>query len=748
MLGDVIKCLGNTKRREGHIPYRNSALTMVLKNSLGGNSQTIMVATISPSSNDYDETISTLKYADNAKKVRMQVAMNVVSGLLENDHEAKQLVPVLQAEVSKLRELLHKQQEVNRRNSISPPLELVEEMRNRVMELEQQLADREELINHLQRQSFDRSHSQSDQAQGQGQGQGRDVRIQYNDEEAFVEDAVDGRIVDNLDDDVVNPNTIDDVETKGKDKDVPNGGKNNKKLFNGEKQLSDNIFKSQNKNKLSTSSVSSLSDDGVGNQLSNVSIANSKQTRCQPLVVLADEAHDTSLPRVINLNQDPLFSECLVYYIPVGIAVAGSSELDVDILLTGPDILQKHCILVNEESRVWITPAHQGAKVYVNGDLLVYDRSLLDILKHKSVRNHANQRDNEMHRVYLRHFDRIAMGKYHLFRFEEKGKSRAISPSKSSSSKNIDRNPSHQFAGDAPGWDFAHDELMMKNSLESVNKYTSRKNSQDNDKRTLPYSEALYKVTDGDKEQESLSHSSGGRRVAYRRYNDDDEEDDEDYEHGVEMQAEQNVRYGYGDNRLGLLDERDSDKNRYNTHVHTSNIVKGNTSRQIRESTLRSAVNSLVDNIVSYDKNNANRSTSNKLNTNNERNDMQLKSDSKSRGDFIVSSSVDYSVPAPPPSAMSQDISQHSNSSRTNQISDTTILPYRNARHTDTSSFSGTVHANNKFATEIDDNFAKEANSLQADLIEMQRNLQMKMKKYNTGGVNSISMTKSPNKVK
>lgn len=67
VLGEVIKNLGEHGGR-GHIPYRNSALTMVLKESLGGNSYAVMVTTVSPSSHDYEETLSTLKYADRAKR--------------------------------------------------------------------------------------------------------------------------------------------------------------------------------------------------------------------------------------------------------------------------------------------------------------------------------------------------------------------------------------------------------------------------------------------------------------------------------------------------------------------------------------------------------------------------------------------------------------------------------------------------------------------------------------------------------
>ena len=70
VLGDVIKCLGDSKggAKRTHIPYRNSTLTMVLKDSLGGNAHAVMLTAVSPSSYDYEETVSTLKYADRAKR--------------------------------------------------------------------------------------------------------------------------------------------------------------------------------------------------------------------------------------------------------------------------------------------------------------------------------------------------------------------------------------------------------------------------------------------------------------------------------------------------------------------------------------------------------------------------------------------------------------------------------------------------------------------------------------------------------
>ncbi|XP_065221800.1 kinesin-like protein KIF3A [Planococcus citri] len=73
-LGNVISAL--VDRKSSHIPYRNSKLTRILQDSLGGNAKTVMCATISPADYNYDETISTLRYASRAKLIRNTVHVN------------------------------------------------------------------------------------------------------------------------------------------------------------------------------------------------------------------------------------------------------------------------------------------------------------------------------------------------------------------------------------------------------------------------------------------------------------------------------------------------------------------------------------------------------------------------------------------------------------------------------------------------------------------------------------------------
>lgn len=98
ILGKVISALGGNAL--GHIPYRESKLTRILQDSLGVNTRTILIATVSPASNYIEETINTLKFADRAKQVLVNIRKNEISAT--NDL----LVSKLQKEVQHLRSVL------------------------------------------------------------------------------------------------------------------------------------------------------------------------------------------------------------------------------------------------------------------------------------------------------------------------------------------------------------------------------------------------------------------------------------------------------------------------------------------------------------------------------------------------------------------------------------------------------------------------------------------------------------------
>ncbi|KAI8069465.1 P-loop containing nucleoside triphosphate hydrolase protein [Gongronella butleri] len=76
-LGNVISALGDETRRTVHVPYRDSKLTRLLQDSLGGNSHTLMLACVSTSTADYTETLNTLKYANRARNIQNRVEINV-----------------------------------------------------------------------------------------------------------------------------------------------------------------------------------------------------------------------------------------------------------------------------------------------------------------------------------------------------------------------------------------------------------------------------------------------------------------------------------------------------------------------------------------------------------------------------------------------------------------------------------------------------------------------------------------------
>lgn len=560
VLGDVIKSLGdmrnatNKRVSQGHgsgtslgvhIPYRNSVLTMVLKDSLGGNAHAVMITNVSPSSLDYEETLSTLKYADRAKRVRMKVEANVSSGLLASDSSSHAyLVPLLKAEVKKLKEMLELQQEehsqllANRNNSQQPaqfglstappvmraseaaaasasqmgyfgdiragggedPSEVnakvsgvMQEMAARVNELEKQLGEREKLIDSLTtpappeanrhqsprsasaernaspRTSAFRAHQQQMQSQSRGLSEDEEYRSsidamqQAAEKSALLKPPADPHAVEYAD-----PMPVE-------------GARSGSAGRRYRSQLG-----SKSSNSSGSGSRGSAPPPSSAHPNSKVAAANSVQQ--PPVVVFATEDEEKSsvdqrLPRLINLNQDPLFSECLVYYIPEGRTTVGSSADECDILISGLDIKRKHCIIYNKGGCIWVEPL-DDAIVFVNGEVFLSRASQLE-LKQKlggsagalsvrrsndSINNmlkfsldagadggdglgggNVNSEDNVLAGRILVNSHRISFGRYHLFRFEHAA---AAGPEAGSG---------RGKGGGKKGWEYAQEELMNKN---------------------------------------------------------------------------------------------------------------------------------------------------------------------------------------------------------------------------------------------------------------------------------------------
>uniref|UniRef100_A0A8C4TS70 Kinesin family member 21A n=1 Tax=Falco tinnunculus TaxID=100819 RepID=A0A8C4TS70_FALTI len=93
-LGNVISALGDKSKKATHVPYRDSKLTRLLQDSLGGNSQTLMIACVSPSDRDFMETLNTLKYANRARNIKNKVVVN--------QDRASQQINALRSEIARL----------------------------------------------------------------------------------------------------------------------------------------------------------------------------------------------------------------------------------------------------------------------------------------------------------------------------------------------------------------------------------------------------------------------------------------------------------------------------------------------------------------------------------------------------------------------------------------------------------------------------------------------------------------------
>ena len=137
ILGQVITVLAEKScgRSQGRVvPYRDSSLTRILQNALGGNSKTLMICAISPSLDNFEETLSTLRYADQAKRIKNHAIIN--------ESETDKKIRALEKENEELRALIRQLKINNTEGSLN----LNGESMNRIHELESQLKSQNSLL--------------------------------------------------------------------------------------------------------------------------------------------------------------------------------------------------------------------------------------------------------------------------------------------------------------------------------------------------------------------------------------------------------------------------------------------------------------------------------------------------------------------------------------------------------------------------------------------------------------------------
>ncbi|KAK9525176.1 hypothetical protein VZT92_017499 [Zoarces viviparus] len=384
-LGKVISALAemqsNKKRKSDFIPYRDSVLTWLLKENLGGNSRTAMIAALSPADINYEETLSTLRYADRAKQIRCNAIIN-------EDPNAK-LIRELKGEVERLRNLLFSQglQElldnaVNNNNNgpagvsgVSPsPLQLA-------------LA-----------------------ANG--------VTPQNGSAPPDAEPASVGGV----------PADADHLMDEGEEGD--------------EGEEAEPISKEEAAERLLETEkiIAELNETWEEKLRKTESIRLERESLLAEMGVSIKEDGGTlgvfspkGTPHLVNLNEDPLMSECLLYYIKEGFTRVG--QQDVDIKLSGHFIKEIHCVFVsetNEQGEVVVTlEPLVGAETYVNG------KQIEDA-------------------VVLKQGHRIVMGKNHVFRFNHPEQARL----------ERERSATADQQGEPEDWNYAQKELLEKQGID------------------------------------------------------------------------------------------------------------------------------------------------------------------------------------------------------------------------------------------------------------------------------------------
>ncbi|XP_053941600.1 kinesin-like protein KIF1B isoform X14 [Cuculus canorus] len=349
-LAEVDNCTNKTKKKKktDFIPYRDSVLTWLLRENLGGNSRTAMVAALSPADINYDETLSTLRYADRAKQIKCNAVIN-------EDPNAK-LVRELKEEVTRLKDLLR----------------------------------------------------------AQGLGDIIDTSmgsLTASPSSCSLSSQVGITSVSSIQERIMS---------------TPGGEEAIERLKESEKIIAE--LNETWEEKLRKTEAIRMEREALLAEM-GVAIREDGGT----LGVFSPK----KTPHLVNLNEDPLMSECLLYYIKDGITRVGQADAErrQDIVLSGAHIKEEHCIFRSERNNngeviVTLEPCERS-ETYVNGKRVVQP-------------------------VQLRSGNRIIMGKNHVFRFNHPEQARA----------EREKTPSAETPSEPVDWTFAQRELLEKQGID------------------------------------------------------------------------------------------------------------------------------------------------------------------------------------------------------------------------------------------------------------------------------------------
>ncbi|XP_072222338.1 kinesin-like protein KIF1B isoform X14 [Leuresthes tenuis] len=350
-LGKVISALAEVskkKKKSDFIPYRDSVLTWLLRENLGGNSRTAMVAALSPADINYDETLSTLRYADRAKNIKCNAVIN--------EDPNNKLVRDLKDEVARLKELLRAQ---GLGDILDTPI----------------------------------GSLTASPSSGALSSQGGLTSVT----------SIQERIMS-----------------------TPGGEEAIERLKESEKIIAE--LNETWEEKLRKTEAIRMEREALLAEM-GVAIREDGGT----LGVFSPK----KTPHLVNLNEDPLMSECLLYYIKDGITRVGQADAErrQDIVLSGAHIREEHCIFRSERN--------------ANGDVIVL------LVPCEASETYVNGKRVE-DAIQLRSGNRIIMGKNHVFRFNHPEQARA----------EREKTPSAETPVEPVDWTFAQRELLEKQGID------------------------------------------------------------------------------------------------------------------------------------------------------------------------------------------------------------------------------------------------------------------------------------------